>query len=46
VPNKGASLISFESEAPASGSLDVRVLLVPDGAQVEKIMPDFLEPRK
>ncbi len=42
VANKGASLISFEAEAPESGALDFQVLLVPAGAQVEKAVPDFL----
>ena len=42
VANKGASMISFEADAPASGALDFQVLLVPASAQVEKAIPDFL----
>jgi len=45
-PNKGASLISFEAEAPAGGALDFRVLLVPGGAQPEKVVPDFIAAAK
>jgi hypothetical protein len=45
-PNKGASLISFEAEVPASGALDLRVCLIPGGAQPEKTMPDFLNGAK
>lgn len=42
VANKGASLISFETEAPLGGAVELRVLLVPGSAQVEKAVPDFL----
>jgi hypothetical protein len=42
VPNKGAKMISLEVEAPASGAVEFRVLLVPGGAQPEKAVPDFL----
>jgi len=42
VANKGASMISFEVDAPASGMVQFRVLLVPGSAQVEKAVPDFL----
>jgi hypothetical protein len=42
VANKGARMISFEAEAPATGAVEFRVLLVPGGAQVEKRVPDLL----
>jgi hypothetical protein len=42
VANKGASMISFEVDAPASGTVQFRVLLVPGSTQVEKAVPDFL----
>lgn len=42
VANKGERMISFEVEAPASGTLDLQVVLVPGGAQPEKAFPDFL----
>jgi hypothetical protein len=42
VANKGASMISFEADAPADGKVEFRVLLVPGGAQAEKTVPDFL----
>lgn len=43
VANKGMSLISFETEAPPSGAVALRVLLIPGGAQPEKVVPDFLK---
>ena len=45
-PNKGASLISFEVEAPADGTVDFRVLLVPGSARPEKAVPDFIAVEK
>ena len=42
VANKGASLVSFEAEAPASGVVELRVLLVPGSARPEQTVPDFL----
>jgi hypothetical protein len=42
VANKGASMLSFEVDAPATGTVDFRVLLVPATAQPEKAVPDFL----
>jgi hypothetical protein len=42
VANKGASLLSFEVTAPASGAVALRVLLVPDGTQPENKVPDFI----
>jgi len=46
VPNKGASMIAFETFAPESGTVELRVLLIPSGAQVEKVLPDFLSDMK
>ena len=42
VPNKGASMISFEVEAPANGVVDFRVLLIPGSSQPDKAIPDLL----
>ena len=42
VPNKGASLISFETVAPEDGTVSSSVVLVPAGVASDKAVPDFL----
>lgn len=42
VPNKGASMISFEVEASTNGIIDFSVLLIPGSSQQDKTIPDLL----
>lgn len=46
VPNKGASMIAFEVEAPAGVALDFRVLLVPGGVSPDAPAVDFISEKK